>query len=54
MQFAWDARTILIGESHRRRVLFTVFVERDGDTIRIISARRATAHERKRDEEGEF
>jgi uncharacterized DUF497 family protein len=28
------------------------FVERDGDTLRLISARRATSHERRRYEEG--
>jgi len=43
----------LIGESERHRVLFTVFVEVAEDSIRIISARRATSHERKRYEEGD-
>ena len=47
----WD-RAILIGESGERRILLVVFIEIDGRDIRIISARRATAHERKRYEEG--
>jgi uncharacterized DUF497 family protein len=45
-------RTVLIGMSDRLRVLLTVYVEIDDDTIRIISARRATSHERRRYEEG--
>jgi uncharacterized DUF497 family protein len=45
-------RAILIGQSQRERLLFTVFVELDADLIRIISARRATSHERRRYEEG--
>jgi len=47
-------RFILIGVSQRQRVIFTVYVERDAAVIRIISARRATARERKRYEEGEY
>jgi uncharacterized protein len=45
-------RAILIGESGERRILLVVFIEIDGRDIRIFSARRATAHERKRYEEG--
>jgi uncharacterized DUF497 family protein len=45
-------RTLLIGTSSRQRVLLTVYTEIDEDTIRIISARRATSHERKHYEEG--
>lgn len=45
-------RTLLIGMSSRQRVLLTVYAEIDEDTIRIISARRATSHERKHYEEG--
>ena len=45
-------RAILIGQSQKERLLFTVFVELDTDLIRIISARRATSHERRRYEEG--
>jgi len=47
-------RAILIGQSNKRRVLLVVFIEKSEDTIRIISARRATSHERKRYEEGEW
>jgi len=45
-------RAILIGQSEKGRVLLVVFIEQSEDTIRIISARRATSHERKRYEEG--
>lgn len=43
----------IIGESLASRVLLVVFVERGGDVLRLISARRATPHERRRYEEGE-
>ena len=46
------ARTLLVGLSERMRVLVTVYAEIDEDTIRIISARRATSHERRHYEEG--
>jgi len=42
----------IIGESIAERVLLVVFVERDRDLVRLISARRATRHERRRYEEG--
>ncbi len=45
-------RTRVIGTSAWRRILFCVFVERDEDEFRIISARKVTAHERRRYEEG--
>jgi len=45
-------RTLLIGLSERMRILGAVYAELDEDTIRIISARRATSHERRRYEEG--
>ncbi len=45
-------RALLIGLSDQLRVLLSVYAEIDDDTIRIISARRATAHERKHYEEG--
>lgn len=45
-------RTLLIGMSSRQRILLTVYAEIDDDMIRIISARRATSHERKHYEEG--
>jgi uncharacterized DUF497 family protein len=44
-------RFILIGQSQRRRVLYVVHAEVLQDVIRIISARRATAHERTRYED---
>ena len=44
-------RTLLLGMSDRLRVLLVVHVERVDETIRLISARRATAHERRRYEE---
>jgi len=47
-------RLILIGESRRRRLIFTVYVEKREDIIRIISARKATPAERSRYEEGDF
>jgi uncharacterized protein len=45
-------RAIVIGESIKHRLLLVVFREIAGQNIRIISARRATAHERRRYEEG--
>ena len=47
-------RFILIGASQRQRLVFTVYVERDAALIRIISARRATARERRKYEEGDY
>lgn len=44
-------RTRVIGAS-TRGLLFCVFVERDEDEFRIISARKVTAHERRQYEEG--
>ena len=44
-------RTLLLGMSNRERLLLVVHVEIDESTIRIISARRATSHERRRYEE---
>ncbi len=49
---AHPERGILIGQSEATRLLFTVYVEIHEDLIRIISARRATSHERRRYEEG--
>jgi uncharacterized DUF497 family protein len=43
----------IIGESLATRILLVVFIERDRDVVRLISARRATRHERRRYEEGE-
>ncbi len=44
-------RTLLLGMSNRQRLLLVVHAELDESTIRIISARRATSHERRRYEE---
>jgi len=41
-------RLLVVGESVGARVLFIVYVEVEpGDAVRIISARKATTHERK-------
>ncbi len=45
-------RTLILGMSERLRVLLVVYVELADETIRLISARRATSHERRRYEEG--
>lgn len=41
-----EARFILIGYSRRRRLLYVVHAEVTEDAIRIISARKATKHEK--------
>lgn len=41
-----EQRDFVLGYSLRQRILLVVYVKR-GDRTRIISARRATAHERK-------
>ena len=47
-------RLVLIGVSEKSRVLYTVFAELTDDVVRIITARKATTHERRRyEEEGE-
>ncbi|MDR1728768.1 MAG: BrnT family toxin [Acidobacteriota bacterium] len=44
----WEHRFLLLGISSMLRVLLVCYCERDaGDVIRIISARKATANERK-------
>ncbi|HEY2951752.1 MAG TPA: BrnT family toxin [Verrucomicrobiae bacterium] len=45
-----EDRFIILGHSHRQRLLVVVHTDR-GDRIRIISARRASRHERKNYEE---
>jgi uncharacterized DUF497 family protein len=45
-------RTLLLGMSEAQRAPLVVHTEIDDSTIRIISARRATSHERRRYEEG--
>ncbi len=47
------SRALLLELSMRTRVLVVVHVEVDDTSIRIISARRATSHERRRYEEGD-
>jgi uncharacterized DUF497 family protein len=49
---AEETREILVGHSKRRRLLVVSFEER-GDSVRIISARRATKNERHDYEEGQ-
>jgi uncharacterized DUF497 family protein len=52
--FADPERLALIGVSEKSRVLYTVFAELPDDVVRIITARKATTHERRRyEEEGE-
>jgi uncharacterized DUF497 family protein len=46
-------RLILIGESRRARLVFTVYAERSAGVIRILSARKATPRERRLYEEDE-
>jgi hypothetical protein len=43
----------IIGQSKAGQVLLVVFVDPEEDLVRVISARRATPHERRRYEEGE-
>jgi hypothetical protein len=47
------SRAVLIGTSESGRLLYTVHVQFDADVVRIISARRATPHERSAYEEGD-
>ncbi len=44
---AHSDRSLIIGESMVRRIVVVVFVEIADDEIRLISARRATRHERR-------
>ena len=46
-----EDRWVLLGLSHVFRILVVVHVERDEDTIRIVSARKATRKEHKDYEE---
>ena len=46
-------RWLIVGESIAAQILVTVFAEIRQDEVRIISARRATKHERRRYESGE-
>jgi uncharacterized DUF497 family protein len=47
-----EDRQLLLGLDQMLRILVVVFCERDGDTIRIISARKAKKQERARYEKG--
>ncbi len=47
-----EDRFILIGYSRKRRLLYVVHAEVKATAIRIISARKATKHEKARYEEG--
>ena len=47
-----EDRLVLVGMSKPGRLLYVVHIELDGSHIRLISARRATAQERKNYEEG--
>jgi uncharacterized DUF497 family protein len=46
-----EERSVLLGHSHRQRLLAVLFTER-GESIRVISARLATRHEQRAYEEG--
>jgi uncharacterized protein len=50
--YCHNDRAILLGESIKSRILLVVFLDIADQEVRIISARYATAHERKRYEEG--
>jgi uncharacterized DUF497 family protein len=50
---AHPVRALIVGESAKWRILLVVFAEIVDQDVRIISARRATPHERRRYEEGE-
>ena len=41
-----ESRIALLGLNRQRKLLYVVHVQRDGNLIRIISARRATSQER--------
>lgn len=47
-----EERSVLLGQSDRRRLLVVMFTER-GEAIRLISARKATRRERRKYEESE-
>ncbi len=47
-----EERTVMVGMSALARTLLVVYVELDGETARIISARKATKKEREDYEEG--
>lgn len=47
-----EVRELTIGHSYRHRLVLVVHTERAGETIRIISARKATKRERQQYEDG--
>ena len=47
-----EDRMLLVGYSSERRLLLVVYLERAEESVRIISARKATANERRDYEEG--
>jgi uncharacterized protein len=49
-----EVRDAVIGLDARWNLLFVVHVEREGESIRIISARKATRQERVKYEDGSF
>ncbi len=50
--YSGEYRLAVIGYSAQSRVLYVVCVEREGDVMRIISARKATRHEKRTHQEG--
>jgi|SaaInl8_200m_RNA_FD_contig_41_1760232_length_858_multi_3_loop_2 uncharacterized protein len=48
-----EERFLLIGTSHKHRILVVSYTDR-GDIIRVISARKATGHERRQYEDNDF
>ena len=50
----YEERFVILGRSAQDRLLVVMFTERDEDRVRIFSARRATARERKSYEEDHF
>lgn len=48
-----EGRYVAVGESEQQRVLFVVHIEVSEEETRILSARRATSHERRQYEEGD-
>lgn len=48
-----ESRSVLIGNSDRRQLLVVVYAEPETDSVRIISARRATPQERRNHEDRE-
>lgn len=49
----YEPRLVVIGSSADGNILFVVSAELEGEVLRIISARRAERHERKKYQEGD-